>query len=123
MTYTAPDSRNGSHDGEREGGRHDLGRGLLAGAEDVVDLLELAVAQGLLVGQRLGVVRGTHHRDVEGGGLQARGRPERPDHDGGLEGLGGDGELDGEVGLFLCVRQSPVSMACTVRVEMDCVGK
>lgn len=70
----------------------------------MVDLLELAVAQGLLVDEGLDVVGGAHHLDVEDGFLEAGGRrAERGQQHGGLEGLWGDGELDGEVGLFLYV--------------------
>lgn len=70
----------------------------------MVDLLELAVAQGLLVDEGLDVVGGARHLDVEDGSLEAGGRcAERGQHHGGLEGLRGDGELDGEVGLFLYV--------------------
>lgn len=66
----------------------------------MVDLGQLAVAEGLLVGRdrRGGVVA---HRKVEQRGYEALGRAEGGDDDARMEGLPGDSELDGEVLLGL----------------------
>ena len=67
----------------------------------MVDLGLLAVAQRLLVGGagRVGV---RLDRDLEDGRVEPRRGAEGGEHDRGLEGLGGEEELDGEVFLGLC---------------------
>lgn len=69
-TYTDEENRQRGQHGEHEDGRDDLGRVLGIGAEDVVDLGLLAVAQGRLVddGRRVGVAG---QLDVEEGLVEA----------------------------------------------------
>lgn len=101
-TYANEEGRHGGQDGEDEDERHDLGRARGVGAEHVVDLGLLPVAQGPLVGdgRRVGVPR---QLDLEQGLAEAVGRrPEARQHDRRLERRTAGGELHGEVAVFLC---------------------
>jgi len=100
VTHANEQCRDRGQHGQREDGRDDLGRVLGVGAENVVDLFALAVAQGLLVHDgrqaRVGL-----QGDGEGGLVHGRRRAEGAQDYGGLEGGGGRRELDGQVGIFL----------------------
>lgn len=100
QTYGNEETRNCGQDGEHEYQRHDLGGALGVGPEDMVDLLELAVPERLLVGGRRGD-RIAGYLDVEDFLLEAFGGAEGGDHEGGFEGVVQDGELDGEIALLL----------------------
>lgn len=101
-TYAKQQSRHSGHDPKREHQRDDLGRALGVRLEDVVDFGLLAVADGLLVRGpwRVGVELGLEVEEVR---VQALGGAEGGDDDRGLEGLGCEEELDGDLllGLWL----------------------
>lgn len=78
-TYGSKQKRYGGQNGKNKNDRDNLGRALGVVAEDMVDLVELAVAQGFLVDEGLGG-RVAHHLHVEDVFDEAGGGAERGDN-------------------------------------------
>jgi len=93
-TYTDEHGGDCGEHGKHEEERDDFGRALGVRAEDVVNLLELSVAQGLLVlggSLRRGVELNLH---IEDGSVEALGGSEGGEHERSGEGLRGAQVLD-----------------------------
>lgn len=96
IAYANKQCRQSRNDCEREEERDGLGRALGVGAEDVADLVPLAVAEGLLVRRRRDIRVGID-LDLKYGLVYPFSETKGGEDNGCLERLGSDEELDREV--------------------------